>query len=850
MAMQALNASCIIALIASTSVTAQFGPEILINTDGTVTNPVIPADMDGDTDIDLVTTIGLNAHLIWLENMNGDGTTWTYDTLQLDLLFGRFAAADIDDDDDIDVVYHHGLDLELKWRANDGFGNFAPAITIGALGPTGGALTCADITGDPFPELLYGGSGQTLWYNNSAGTFTTKDSLATIGGPPSPVVLVGDMDLDTDPDFVTINWNGSVEIGVNLLGDGTQWQSDWLMGLGFMWFSDEPMVLIDVEPDGDLDVVDPISQNKWLENLAADGGTWPSFEVHDLFDWQHWGPGWCGDLGCGPGADMIWSPYADSLLMQWTTYTAGISDFGPSIALAHPPKGSFTRIADLNGDGSNDLIIGRTDTLAWYANELPQLTGTVTTSLPDILCANGAPYPLPDGTPSGGTWSGVGVDTSFFFRNTVGAGEYALTYTVIDSSGCPISAVDTVEVITETNVEPDSAIDIHCIYQDIQFTGYPAGGTWFGVVDSTGLLDSDCALRPLSGWVAYKYTDTTGAQCYGGGPFFMLQQCYSPIISYTGPYCENDSMQVVTVTGGGTFGFANMAGDFDSTSFTPPPAPSFTGYFDPATHGPGAYPVFASVGGPLGCTGSTTFMIEVNAAPDAQILFDGQYCDGVDTAFIHAWPVGHFSGAASGDDSLGLVLPSTLGNGWHQYSFAVTDTNGCTTLLVDSIEVNAAPNAQILFDGPYCVQEDTAFIHAWPVGHFSGSAFGDDSLGLILPSALDTGWHQFTFAVTDTNGCTTLLVDSFHVEICTGMAEAGGSSITIAPNPAQDVALVWFGDRPADMTLMDAQGRVVWRRERVNSPVRIEIDHLAPGAYQLRVLNDRGEVASERVIVR
>lgn len=759
-----------VALFSPLLINAQFGTETIIYSGQLVLADFRIADMDGDLDMDIVfsTTPGLNPDLVWIENTDGEGMFGATHPIQTG--FGgppKFDLADINGDGSLDVVFVGSNNETIYHSANDGNGVFGPPIGVYAGSTSVWDMVCSDITGSSLPEIVFTRAGGTFWYVNVSGTFQAMDSLGNLGGP---VLHARDMNMDGYNDILTIYWTGQVEIGVNSTGGGASWPIDTVSNLP-NWSNQT--IVIDVEPDGDLDLLQLAGHASWLENFAADGQPWPSFEHHAIGSEQVNQSGWSSSLGCGNGTDVVWSPM-DSLPVQWLNYDGALNDFSSPLPLPAIPSGQGMRTGDIDGDGDEDLVVVHGDTLSWFANNLsPFSTGIASASLHDILCANGGPYPLPDGSPSGGTWSGYGVDANVFSRDTVGDGEYPLVYTVLDTSGCPVSAVDTVEVITGTSVEPPLSGTIYCIYNDIQFTGYPAGGMWSGVVDSTGFLDSDCALRPLIGPSYYTYTDTTGAQCYGGGAFFQLQYCATPAVYNTGPFCLNDGVQIIEANGPALGGVWLDPMPFDSVVFdTVPGVTMLWGYFDPA-QGAGTYQVVAGANG-------------------------GGYC--ADTSITY-------------------------------------------------IVVNPLPDAQIFSTGPYCVQEDTAFIHAWPPGQFAGAAMGNDSLGLVLPSALDTGWHQFTFAVTDTNGCTTLLVDSFRVEVCTGMVEENGSNLTIAPNPTEDEVEIRSGDGPADMLLMDAQGRVVWKRERLTSPARIDLSHLAPGPYQLRVLNQRGIAASGRLIV-
>jgi len=67
------------------------------------------------------------------------------------------------------------------------------------------------------------------------------------------------------------------------------------------------------------------------------------------------------------------------------------------------------------------------------------------------VCDNGGVVTLTDGTPAGGVFSGTSV-TGNSFDPSVGAGTYAITYTVTDGNGCENSDVEDIEVEVCTGI--------------------------------------------------------------------------------------------------------------------------------------------------------------------------------------------------------------------------------------------------------------------------------------------------------------------------------------------------------------------------------------------------------------
>lgn len=72
----------------------------------------------------------------------------------------------------------------------------------------------------------------------------------------------------------------------------------------------------------------------------------------------------------------------------------------------------------------------------------------VTLSFPTFFCHWDPPTILTQGSPSGGTYSGIGITGGNTFTVPgLTSGTYEITYTYIDSSGCSVSASDSLIVV-------------------------------------------------------------------------------------------------------------------------------------------------------------------------------------------------------------------------------------------------------------------------------------------------------------------------------------------------------------------------------------------------------------------
>ncbi|HEY0810788.1 MAG TPA: VCBS repeat-containing protein, partial [Longimicrobiales bacterium] len=210
------------------------------------------ADIDGDGDLDLMTTSSDQLGRIFHNNGNATfvaGPSIAAGPRPLNVL-----AFDIDADFDLDLVYADGNSTRLFIFKNNGFGQFSPPPLQGefdAGGPTQFAAW-ADFDGDgDFDMALCGGNGRvTLMRNDGSGVFTAVDLPTTKGGAAGLVAT--DFDGDGDFDIATAR---SVNAGVvqllTNLGDGTFTQT--LIPTGFA----NPSGVFggDIDNDGDIDLV-------------------------------------------------------------------------------------------------------------------------------------------------------------------------------------------------------------------------------------------------------------------------------------------------------------------------------------------------------------------------------------------------------------------------------------------------------------------------------------------------------------------------------------------------------------------------------------------------------------------
>ena len=697
-------------------------------------------------------------------------------------------------------------------------------------------------------------------YFNNAGSFPVHDSVLHLGGPPSSVLLAGDLDLDGDEDQLSINWNGFVSAGLDLTGTGTSWTVEQI-ATGWMQFQDlgTGPLLLDVDGDGDLDLVDAGQQDvMWLRNRVVEDGAWGAFDhvevEEETFTYGTW---WAGPLGCGSGASILWHSWPWGGSIKWSAYADFLGTFVQELALMDTINSVHLSAADLNGDGSNDLIIADRDTalIWWFPDILPQqLLDSVSLTPFDTLCMNGDPYPLGHALPSGGTWSGAGVAANTYTPNL---GTFDLTYTVTDTaSGCPMSATQPITAIatpTVTVVSGDLLAD--CDTSAVQLAASPSPGVWYGLADSTGFVDRSCDVRPSYFYLGYTFTAANGGFCDFEHPSqFLLPNCLFMNMGPDRVLCSNGDTLELTVSGP-AMGGVDLSGPLDSIHFWANYL--VDGFFYPG-HPSGTYVFHGSAVGPMDCPANDSIVVTVVDPPDPHILSSLQFCEGDSTGDILADMPGDYGGVASGSATeLGTVQPIQLATGSHAFSFTVTDTNSCVTVLTESIEVVEVPDVTLTLPFgeffPIC-STAVALTGGIPLG--GQYSITDD--GLSDPASefdpqlygIDTVLVTYTVSVPGTP-CKSDTTVEVTIEICVGMAsgteEAG--SFHLSPNPTSGTCLVrLYSNAPARIMVLDASGRVVQELATATDAMLLDVAQLDQGFYTVCVAQN-GVQRTQRLVV-
>ena len=244
---------------------------ISISADGV--NTVFAVDLDGDSDLDVVSASYNDDKIAWYENDGSEIFTEHVISTSADGVISAYPA-DVDGDGDMDVLSASFEDgqLPMAWYENDGTGNF----TVQGISTTvNGAwvVHAADVDGDGDMDVLSGSVNDNTiaWYeNNGSENFTQYVISASIMGVNS--IYVADVDGDGDMDVLSASSNDSKIVWHE--NDGSENFTEYVISTSADGAN--TVYVVDLDGDSDLDVLSASYNDDkiaWYENDGSENFT-------------------------------------------------------------------------------------------------------------------------------------------------------------------------------------------------------------------------------------------------------------------------------------------------------------------------------------------------------------------------------------------------------------------------------------------------------------------------------------------------------------------------------------------------------------------------------------------------
>ncbi|MFG0307335.1 MAG: FG-GAP-like repeat-containing protein [Phycisphaerales bacterium JB040] len=372
---------------------------------------VVLADLDNDTDLDLVAAMYEELFCsVWFND--GSGAFGSRSNTVIGFGATGLDAGDVDGDGDTDLVFSREFSNAASVLLNTGTGSFAPVVDypVGAARPS--AVLLADLDNDSDPEMLVpyqSGDRVRVYWNDGSGGYAVSTTF-NAGDDPTDVVVI-DLNQDGFLDVLTPN-SGVRTISYSLNnGDQTfaarQWfeaggagalavsdlNADGLQDLGMAndVFNTGYSVRLNT-PDGfarDRDDYQPLANPLSISAADLDGDGDLDLAVSRL---SSTGPNVATMMNTGDGTlapattftagsipyvttgDVNGDGDADLVTVNLSSASAsvflnnGSGGFGAPVAY---PIGSSPRaplLADLDGDGSRDVIATRGASVSFILN--------------------------------------------------------------------------------------------------------------------------------------------------------------------------------------------------------------------------------------------------------------------------------------------------------------------------------------------------------------------------------------------------------------------------------------------------------------------------------------------------
>ena len=327
---------------------------------------VYAVDIDSDGDNDVVALFG--SSVVAFRNLNGLGDFGSAQTLVtnsniIDLVFG-----DIDGDGKVDILAGSKAP-DMFWyqnRSNDTL-EFVEKTISKSEDERTQFIRLSDADGDGDLDFFALNGDNLDLYDNVDGLGRFERVLIKQFRPLDfgSSVLVSDIDGDGDEDLIASYARGRVDDNPMFWfsNDDGRFTAHELPNLGF---SQLPQAVLDFDGDGDLDLISGFRGFGVHERTDSEVG----FEKRQIISENNFVLPFLFDVDTDGDIDVLSFDRRGGV--SWIV-NGGSGDFNTAHEIrATVQNGTKLAIADLNGDGAEDLIFGELDTveLSWMANTL------------------------------------------------------------------------------------------------------------------------------------------------------------------------------------------------------------------------------------------------------------------------------------------------------------------------------------------------------------------------------------------------------------------------------------------------------------------------------------------------
>jgi len=356
-----------------------FGSEVVVADNFVNLNSIFVDDINIDQYPDILTTSRDDNQVSWFKNLDGLGnysnekrvTTYAYFINHVD-------AGDLDGDGDLDIVSSSHGDSKLAWYNNtNGLGDFSqPQKIISNDIPAPREAFIVDMNGDGFNDVLCFSylddfpedEYKIMWLQNDGNGNFIQENIVDTFVEQILRLQYADIDNDNDIDIISAENDSVLKLYKNN-GDGTFAPSITFSEAGFYY----PLSLQvgDVDNDGDIDVLASYNNNEivWYENLDGQG----DLTSKNVITPQMGYPSsiYLADINGDSFRDLVFSnKFSDEI--GYFLNTDGLGNFGPKQVISSGVESpSAIYVLDVDEDGDQDIIANTESSskLIWFEND-------------------------------------------------------------------------------------------------------------------------------------------------------------------------------------------------------------------------------------------------------------------------------------------------------------------------------------------------------------------------------------------------------------------------------------------------------------------------------------------------
>ncbi len=374
---------------------------------------------------------------------------------------------------------------------------------------------------------------------------------------------------------------------------------------------------------------------------------------------------------------------------------------------------------------------GCSGTASTTLNVLPG-TSTSLGAFSDV-CDSSALVSLTGGTPSGGYYSGLGVDSATATFDPAIAGPGTQTITYFGSGGLCVSAATNTITVNPLPTVTMTSLPSECLATTsvVLSGGSPGGGTYSGTAVTNGVFDPSTAGVGLH-WIYYSYSDaTTGCSGMDSTTIDVVNSIQFSLNDTS--ICENEPSFILTAgsPSGGVYSGTGIVGGVS---------------FDAAVAGVGVHQI-TYTNAVNSCASPGVANYTVVSGPSVTLVAIPNLC--LTGGLVNLSGGSPAGGTYSGIGVVNNILdPTVNGTGPIDITYTVT-ANGCSSSATQTAMIGMGSPEITNIKTSYCVNESSVVLIGNPSGGtFAGSGISDS---LFDPNSAGVGFHNIVY--TTTGGC-------------------------------------------------------------------------------------------------